>query len=156
MMRLIATVTVMAVSLMMSATALAYDTAEEAFREYIPSINTDDFQHASRFYSREGPFYWIENGVMQFESAEEATAGLRGLSVAGGQPNLTIRSLRVAPMGKKSALLTAHIDFVMRDRSGTVQFALDRWMTMGMTRGDQGWRIMAMHSSSYAPSEPSE
>ncbi|MEM9809838.1 MAG: hypothetical protein AAF788_01310 [Pseudomonadota bacterium] len=84
-MRPIATLMAVLMSLALAGPAFAKTTfpkttAEEAFRASIASINSGDFQQASRFYSRDKAFVWVENGELQFESAEEATAGLRGLS----------------------------------------------------------------------------
>ena len=54
---------------------------------------------------------------------------------------MTLDTMRVSNLTNDSALLSTHFDFVMRSKDGDTQFSFDGWMTVGMVRREEGWKI---------------
>lgn len=115
--------------------------AEAAFRAYVEALNSDDLSIAASMYDRKDGFHWIERGGVQYESGADAAASLQALAQAGGKSQMTVDSIRVAEMADGAALVSAHFDFVMLSSEGERQFAFDGWMTVGMVKRADGWRI---------------
>jgi len=54
---------------------------------------------------------------------------------------MTLDTIRVAELTETSALLSAHFDFAMMSDDGTPQFSFDGWMTVGMVKRGDNWKI---------------
>ena len=54
---------------------------------------------------------------------------------------MTVTDMRVAEMADDAALVSAQFEFTMLSDSGERQFGFDGWMTVGMVKRAQGWRI---------------
>lgn len=115
--------------------------AETAFKAYVEALNSDDVSVAAGMYDLEDGFHWIERGGVQYDSGADAAASLQGLAQAGGKSQMTVDSIHVAEMADGAALVSAHFDFVMLSSEGEQQFAFDGWMTVGMVKRAEGWRI---------------
>ncbi len=115
--------------------------ARSAFEAYIEALNSGDTAAAASMYDTEDGFHWIERGGVQYETGEDAAASLRSLSANGGKPQMTVDSIRVAGLANDAALVSAHFNFVMLSDEGESQFSFDGWMTVGMVRRAEGWRI---------------
>ena len=115
--------------------------AQDAFEEYVSFLNAGDTDKAAAMYDTTDGFHWIERGIIQYENGADAAASLRALSETGGRSNMTIDSVRVAELGDTSALVSAHFDFVMFSEENEEAFSFDGWMTVGMIKREEGWRI---------------
>jgi hypothetical protein len=104
-------------------------------------LNAGDTDKAAAMYDTTDGFHWIERGIIQYENGADAAASLRALSETGGRSNMTIDSVRVAELGDTSALVSAHFDFVMFSEENEEAFSFDGWMTVGMIKREEGWRI---------------
>lgn len=116
--------------------------AAAAFEAYVEALNSDNVSVAASMYDREDGFHWIERGRVQYESGADAAASLQSLTQAGGTSQMTVDSIHVAEMAEGAALVSAHFDFVMLSSEGQQQFAFDGWMTVGMVKRAEGWRIV--------------
>lgn len=116
--------------------------AASAFEAYVEALNSDDVSVAASMYDREDGFHWIERGGVQYESGADAAASLQSLTQTGGKSQMTVDSIHVAEMAEGAALVSAHFDFVMLSSEGQQQFAFDGWITVGMVKRAEGWRIV--------------
>jgi len=120
------------------------DTAAEAkaaFGTYVKALNDGDINLAVAMYDDEIGFHWIERGEVQYDKGADAAASLKALSQSGGKAMMTADNVRVAAMENGSALVSAHFDYAMLDEEGEQQFAFDGWMTVGMVKRADGWKI---------------
>lgn len=115
--------------------------ARAAFEAYAEALNTGDIEVAAAMYDTEAGFHWVERGDIQYATGAEAAASLRGLSGGDGQPHMTLDRIQVADLGEEAALVSAHFDFAMLSTDGAEQFSFDGWMTVGMVKRADGWRI---------------
>lgn len=120
------------------------DTAPEAkaaFEAYVGALNKGDIAVAAAMYDAEEGFHWIERGQVQYESGEEAAASLKSLVANGSAIEMTLGTVRVAELTAGSALVSAQFSFAMSAENGDPQFSFDGWMTVGMVKRTDGWRI---------------
>ncbi|MDB2437506.1 nuclear transport factor 2 family protein [Hellea sp.] len=115
--------------------------AQEAFETYVAALNAGDIATAAAYYDRADGFHWIERGHVQYETGEDAANSLLALQANGGTSEMTLDTLRVSKLTNDSALISTHFDFEMRSDNGTPQFSFDGWMTVGMVRRSEGWKI---------------
>ena len=123
------------------ASTTSYATPEQAFEDYVAALNNGDAAKAADYYDTADGFHWIERGHVQYETGEEAASSLRALQSSGGQSEMTLDTMRVSNLTNDSALLSTHFDFVVRSKDGDTQFSFDGWMTVGMVRREEGWKI---------------
>lgn len=116
--------------------------ARAAFEEYVAALNSGDIDKAAAMYDSGDGFHWIERGGVQYDKGEKAAASLRSLSASGGKSEMKTDDVRVASMGDSSALVSAHFDYAMLDDTGKEQFSFDGWMTIGMVKRANGWKIV--------------
>ncbi len=115
--------------------------AQSAFETYVAALNQGDVVKAASYYDTADGFHWIERGHVQYETGAEAGKALMALQSGGGQSEMTLDNIRVAELTQNSALISSHFDFVMTSESGELQFAFDGWMTVGMVKREDGWKI---------------
>ncbi len=115
--------------------------AEAAFAAYVAAINAGDTQAVAEMYDENPGFHWVERGGVQYTSGAQAAASLDSLFTDGGSAEMTVDNVQVAPLGQGGALVSAHFDLTMLDQAGDAQFAFDGWMTVGMVRRADGWKI---------------
>jgi len=115
--------------------------AEAAFDQYVAAINAGDTSAIASMYDTNPGFHWVERGGVQYTSGKEATASFEELLASGMEPRMTIDNMQIAVLGDSSALVSTHFDLAMHDAAGAEQFAFDGWMTVGMVKRDDGWKI---------------
>ncbi len=115
--------------------------AEAAFDQYVAAINDGDTDAISSMYDTNPGFHWVERGGVQYTSGKEATASFEELVASGATPEMTTDNMQIAVLGEGSALLSTHFDLAMLDAAGVEQFAFDGWMTVGMVKRGDGWKI---------------
>ena len=115
--------------------------AQQAFEDYIASINAGDTDKAAQIYDRAEGFRWVERGDVQYASGNEAAASLKESFPAGSRVAMEIDEMHSAEMGPDAALLSAHYTFSAFNQDGTPQYSFDGWMTVGMVKRAEGWRI---------------
>ena len=115
--------------------------AKAAFKSYIAAINSGRIDTAAAFYDDAPGFHWIERGKVQYDKGADAAASLKQLSKSYGKMRMTVDNVRVARMTEGSALVSAHFDYGMLNESGKLEVAFDGWMTVGMVKRKEGWRI---------------
>lgn len=115
--------------------------AEAAFGQYVEAINAGDTIAIAAAYDNNPGFHWVERGGVQYTSGEEATASFEQLVASGSHPRMTTDNMQVAVLGDHSALVSTHFDLTLLDETGAKQFAFDGWMTVGMVKREDGWKI---------------
>jgi len=123
-----------------SAPASSGPTAQAALEAYVAALNDGDIAIAGNYYDRADGFHWVERGQIFYESGADAASALQAVGTTGVS-KMTLDSIRVSEMTADSALISTHFDFVMSSETGERQFAFDGWMTVGMVRRDDGWKI---------------
>ncbi|MEP2736038.1 MAG: nuclear transport factor 2 family protein [Erythrobacter sp.] len=122
-------------------TAAPSEEAKAAFASYVAALNEGDIRAVAKMYDDNSGFYWIERGSVQYTSGGEASASLKDLYDDGNSTLIATDNIQVAELGTDSALVSAHFDFTLLNNSGKSQFSFDGWMTVGMVRRDDGWKI---------------
>ncbi|MFK7828731.1 MAG: hypothetical protein AB8B57_03020 [Congregibacter sp.] len=122
--------------------------AEAAFRSYVDAVSTGKSEFAASMYEDAPGFHWVEQGAIQYESADEAAASLLAISESGAAPRMTVNILRVAELGDGAALVSAQFDFDLLSDTGDSLFSFGGWMTVGMVKRTGGWRIAGGQTTS--------
>ncbi len=117
--------------------------ASAAFDAYVAAINAGDTEKAVSFYDDEPGFYWVEHGHIRYRSAGEAADSLRAMASQPGTAKMTINDILVAEMGADAALVSAHFDYGMLDEAGKTIWRSGGWMSLGMVKRENGWKIAA-------------
>ncbi len=135
-----------AVSAVMLASCAAQDSdpaqeAEAAFDQYVVAINEGDIDAIASIYDTNPGFHWVERGGVQYTSGKEAAASFEELLTSGSTPRMTVDDMQIAVLGEDSALVSTHFDLAMLDAAGAEQFAFDGWITVGMVKREEGWKI---------------
>ncbi|MDJ0643516.1 MAG: nuclear transport factor 2 family protein [Erythrobacter sp.] len=115
--------------------------AEAAFGQYVAAINAGDSAAIADMYDDNPGFHWVERGGVQYTTGREATASFEELIASGSNPRMTTDDMQVAVLVDGSALVSTHFDLALLDAAGTEQFAFDGWMTVGMVKREDGWKI---------------
>ncbi len=115
--------------------------AEAAFDQYVEAVNSGQSSAVAAMYDDNPGFHWVERGGVQYTSGDEAAASFEELVASGMEPRMTTDTMQVSILGERSALVSAHFDLAMFDASGAEQFAFDGWMTVGMVKREDGWKI---------------
>ncbi|MEO9636005.1 MAG: nuclear transport factor 2 family protein [Parasphingorhabdus sp.] len=115
--------------------------AEAAFADYVAALNNGDVEVAASIYDDADGFHWIERGAVQYASAAEAANSLKASLRSGGKAKMRTDNVHVAEMGTDSALVSAHFEYTMFDDADKALFSFDGWMTVGMVRRKNGWKI---------------
>ena len=131
--------------------ATATAEAEQAFEGFVAAINSGDTATAATIYDRSDGFRWVEGGVVQYASGDEAAASLKQNFPAGSRMLLVVDEMHSAALGPDSALLSAHYTMTALNPNGSEQFSFDGWMTMGMAKRAEGWRIVGGQAGPGSP-----
>jgi len=136
---------ILAIYVLSSCSATKMDTAAEAqaaFEAYVVAINAGDTETAAAMYDDAEGFHWVERGAVQYDGSEKAAASLKAVSEMDGNPRMNLNDIRVAKMDEGSALVSAHFDYAMFDEYEAPIFAFDGWMTVGMVKRGNDWKIV--------------
>jgi hypothetical protein len=120
------------------------DTATEAqfaFEAYVAAINKGDTTKAAQLYDHAEGFHWIERGGVQYASGSQAAQSLKDNFPSGSRVSMEVTDLHSTELGPDAALLSAHFIFTALNEDSTPQYSFDGWMTVGMIRREDGWRI---------------
>jgi len=115
--------------------------AEAAFADYVEAINDGETEAIASMYDANPGFHWVEQGTVQYTSGDEAAASFDALTASGMTAQMTTDTMQIAVLSDTSALISTHFDFALSDASGEEQFAFDGWMTVGMVKRENGWKI---------------
>lgn len=124
--------------------APAPDTASEAriaFEDYIDALNEGDIESAVEMYDSEPGFHWIERGGIAYENGSEAAASLRSFSAESSSNEMRAEQIQVAVLAEGAALVSGYFTFAQLSEEGETLFSFDGWMTLGMVKRPEGWRI---------------
>ncbi len=113
-----------------TAAAETSSAAQSAFEGYVSAINTGDIERAAVYYDEADGFHWVERGAIQYEDGAGAAASLQQLAQMGGSMQMTVDTVRVAPLGPQSALLSAHFVLTLSEDDGAESLSFDGWMTV--------------------------
>lgn len=122
--------------------------AEAAFADYVAALNNGDIEVAASIYDDADGFHWIERGAVQYASGAEAAKSLKASLQSGGKVRMRTDNVHVAEMGTDSALLSAHFEYTMLDEADIALFSFDGWMTVGMVKREDGWKIVGGQTGS--------
>lgn len=117
--------------------------AELALNAYVDAINRGDTTAAGAFYDRDADFHWIDQGKVQYRSAEQAIQSLQSVSSQGSRSVFTLEDPIVAELGDQSAITSVQYSFEVRSAEGASLFGWQGWMTIGWVKRDDGWKIAA-------------
>lgn len=122
------------------------DGAQAAFEQFVADINAGRIDAAAGYYDRAPGFHWVERGAVQYETGDAAAASLTSNFSPDSNSAMTLHDIRVAPMGADAAVVSAQFTFSATDQASGADFAFEGWMTVGMVRRADGWRIAAGQS----------
>lgn len=54
---------------------------------------------------------------------------------------MTTDNMQLAVLGDGRALISAHFEMALLDKAEAEQFPFDGWVTVGMVKRDDGWKI---------------
>ena len=120
--------------------------ARAAFEAFVEDINSGRIESAANFYDRSPGFHWVERGAVQYASGEEAAASLISNSSPGSDARMVLHEVRVAPMGEDAAIVSAHYTYSGGGSAEGQGYSFSGWMTVGMVRREDGWRLAAGQS----------
>jgi len=115
--------------------------AAGAFARYADAINESDYEVAAAFYDDDADFHWIDRGALQYDSSQAAAASLRGFAQPGMKAVFTLEDPYVGDLSRESVLLSVRYRFDQQTEEGEAVFGFDGWMTVGMVKRDDGWKI---------------
>ncbi len=119
------------------------DEARATLIAYSEALSNGDIEKAAAYYDRDTDFHWIERGGVQYKSGEEAAASLKSLIVPGAKAKLTFDEIHIADLGPTSALVSTHFIYEMDYENNQQDFSFDGWMSIALTKRQQGWRFAA-------------
>jgi len=115
--------------------------AGDAFARYVEAINKGDTEAVAAMYDSNAGFHWIEQGGVRYATGNEAGTAFAELARSGSRAQMTTDEMQVAILSDTSALISSHFEFSLLDASGVEQFAFDGWMTVGLAKRENGWKI---------------
>lgn len=115
--------------------------AEAAFGQYVAAVNSGESGAVAAMYDDNSGFHWVERGAVQYSSGEEAAASFEEMTASGYTVHMTADTVKVAVLSEDSALVSAHFDFAMTNEQTGAPFEFDGWMTVGMVKRGDGWKI---------------
>ncbi|HPE29861.1 MAG TPA: DUF4440 domain-containing protein [Parvularculaceae bacterium] len=142
--------------------ATAYDAgktkAEAAalLADYALAISTGDFDRAASTYDDDEDFHWIDRGMLQYASASDAAASLKSIAQPGMKSVLILEKPVVADLSENAALASVRYRFDQRQENGDPLWGFDAWMTVGLVKRDDGWKIAARQAAPAAAEESPE
>jgi ketosteroid isomerase-like protein len=114
------------------------DSVTATFAEYSARLNARDADSASRFYSPDTAFVWLEDGMVRYRSREDIRQALQRLA--------TFRSVRISldqpiviPLGPGAAAINVTFDQAFVDSAGG-GVALVGAMTIAARHTPDGWK----------------
>ena len=133
-----------ATSMLLACTPATSDPAGEAkaaYAAYVEAVNNGDPEAIITMYDTNPGFHWVEQGRVQYSSGKEASASFAQLAQSSSKIKMTTDAVQVAVLSETSALVSSHFDFSLQNADGEEQFAFDGWMTVGMAKREDGWKI---------------
>lgn len=115
--------------------------AKSAFETYVAAINSGETEKAAAMYDDGAGFHWVERGAVQYDTGANAAESLRSISETDRKASMLVDDIRVAAMGEGSALVSGHFDYSMLGGDDEPQISFDGWMTVGMVKRADGWKI---------------
>ena len=113
------------------------------FRKYSAASQWDSL---AGLYSRSSDFRFLENGAVEYRSADAILAALRGLP-PGTEIRTSYDQTEVVAVGPGVAWVSATFATTFSDGTG-LQFEYGGAVTLMWVHEPDGWRIMGGHSSS--------
>ncbi len=116
---------------------------------YSAAINAGDAAAAGAFYDDEGDFYWVERGRVQYKNADEARESMKNLADSDFDVTIMMTDVKVAPLSSSTAFASGLFETTFAQPDGK-SFGLGGWMTVGMVKREDGWRIAGGHTEAVA------
>ncbi|NVE93402.1 YybH family protein [Altererythrobacter lutimaris] len=123
---------------------------DAALSAYADAINNGDLESVAALYDDDPDFHWIDQGALQYNSADDAKKSLSALASQGTLPTIIMQKPLIADLGERAAIASVQYRFDMRDPEGNELFGWEGWMTLGFVRREEGWKIA---SGQAGPSE---
>jgi ketosteroid isomerase-like protein len=121
--------------------AVRFEVAD-AYQAYVKALNAGDLDAARAFYDDRDGFHWIERKAVLHESGQAAAAALGDFTAGPGKSVMQIEDMRVAALGPDAAFVSARYTFTAFLPGGEF-FEIGGWMSTGMVRRADGWKIAA-------------
>ncbi len=116
--------------------------AANAYLAYVKALNEGDLETARAFYDDGEGFHWLEKKKIAHETGQDAAMSLSDFTAGPGKSVMTIEDMRVAAMGHDAAFVSARYKFTAF-LPGGASFDVPGWMTVGMVRKEDSWKIAA-------------
>lgn len=118
------------------------------FAAYFDALNAGNYDAARQFYAADPRFFWVEDGILTYSSAEEAARSLEQMA-SSGAIHVDTAAPRIDVLGPDVATLyTTHTTTV---GEGEGSFSFSGAMTITLVRTDGRWRFLSGHVSSPRP-----
>ena len=131
-----------------SATVIA--AVKEVFNDYVDHVNTEGFNGVEFYFSKDDRFYWIEDGVVQYQSRKEMLDAIAAFSPTVKTVRLKAPRSDVEVLDSNTVML--YVEYVedILLHSG-YEFTLDGAMTILTINEDTTWKFLIGHSSLKKP-----
>lgn len=122
----------------------------ETFDAYVNQLNTQGLEGIDTFFSTDSLFYWVEDGVIQYENHQALQEGIAAFAP-------TVESVHFQPLDKKISVIDHnHASMFIRYKQDLVltsgfSFTLDGAITILLTQFDGEWKFLNGHSSVLKP-----
>lgn len=126
------------------------DSVQAALTAWTGAINHRDFAAASRFYTTDSSFRWIEDGQLRYRKATEIRSAMESMTPLYRDIALALTDVRITPLSPGVAAVTTEFTQKMTDTLGAVDGYAGA-ISMTMIDGPGGWRFLVGHTSSMVP-----
>ncbi|HEY4320474.1 MAG TPA: nuclear transport factor 2 family protein [Gemmatimonadales bacterium] len=137
-------------SLSSSGRASIVDSVQATLTAWTGAINRRDFGAASRFYTTDSSFRWIEDGQVRYRKAAEIRSAMESMAPLYREIAFNLTDVRVTPLSPGVATVTTEFTQKMTDTLGAVDGYAGA-ISMTMVDGPDGWRFLVGHTSSMVP-----
>lgn len=128
--------------------------AVAAVREFASAISAGNLERAGKIYDGSGDFYWIDRGRLQYENAAGARNSLLSFAGQDAEISMVLEETHATALGTDAALVSARysLNVTCPDAAAPEcqSYGFSGWMTMGMLKRPEGWRIAGGHAGPSA------
>lgn len=125
-----------------------------AFDAYVAAINAGDLQKATTYYDNDDDFHWIDQGKLQYASAEAAKESLLNSSPSDSSTQFAYDGVYIADLSANAALVSVRYTYAVSFESDATGYGWEGWMTFAMVKREDGWKIAGGQAGPAAEEQP--
>jgi len=122
---------------------------KSSVEQYAAKVNARDAAGASEFYADDPGFHWVEDGRTIYQNRVEAVAGLTNFFAGFSESRFEVYDIKIVMLGEESAIVTAKFTQAIA-ANAQASLKIEGVMTLGMSKRDSAWKIVAGHKSANA------